>query len=85
MEAVNTSETSVYCNETTRRYIPEYYYLQLQIHTDWLYCMDWLYQKNKHLNAFNFSFINPVKILVQLFIKSSSKPVRMIFWYPSVG
>jgi hypothetical protein len=27
MVAVRTSETSVYCNETTRRYIPEGYFL----------------------------------------------------------
>jgi hypothetical protein len=27
MEAVHTSETSVYCNETSRRYIPEGSYL----------------------------------------------------------
>jgi hypothetical protein len=28
MEAVRTSEKSVYFNENTRRYIPEDYYLQ---------------------------------------------------------
>jgi hypothetical protein len=33
MEAVRTSETSVYFNETTRHYIPEGHYLDLEVLT----------------------------------------------------
>jgi hypothetical protein len=34
MEAVRTSETSVYYNETTRHNIPERYHLQMYINVD---------------------------------------------------
>jgi hypothetical protein len=36
MEAVRTSETSVYFNETTWRYIPEDYHLLSPLRSKWL-------------------------------------------------
>jgi hypothetical protein len=45
MEAVRTSETSAYCNETARRYIPEGCYLHtrhrenLKFHLLCIYCL----------------------------------------------
>jgi hypothetical protein len=53
MEAVRTSEKSVYFYETTRRFVPEVYHLLMEFHLNLMGSMSHLEQIEPKLNSYD--------------------------------